>query len=672
MVKAMKTVSFQKPLNHAAIGVITLLLSLGIAFSPYGKALDTFIYDFFFFLRGPVASQEEIVIVAIDEASFGVLGLQWPWPRSLHAKLIETLYEEDAQTIALDLILSEASSDPEEDRIFSETVSHHPSLILGADIHRIEDQSFSQETLVLPHSSLITPETRIGSINLPVEKDGFIRSIPIAEKVLLPLPVMAAKEFSGEKKEMPSTIGRKINFLGPCRTVKTISYYQALEPKIHLPRNFFKGKLVFIGFSSQNTSDIENTHPDHFPTPFTRWKGGYMPGVEIHATIAQNLLQQTLIQTLPIFWTLLIGLFFSAGMGILFFRLKPIIGLGVLVSAGTLLLLTTFYMFNVKAIHVPVIYVGLPLTALYFASPFVHYIKGLREKNFIRQAFSTYLSPSVVNQLIEFPEQLKLGGEERDITAFFSDIQGFTTISEQLSPEALVELLNEFLTEMTDIILAHNGMVDKFEGDAIIAMFGAPNILENHAEAACRASIDMQKRLVTLRESLRSRGLPELKMRIGLCSGKAVVGNMGSKHRMDYTMMGNTVNTASRLESASKAYGTYTLIANTTFIAAGKTIAAREIDSIRMKGKNESITAYELLGYTDTLTQNVLQTAACYANGLNAYRNRSWDTAILYFEEAIALSPDDGPSRTMITRCRHFQTHPPTPDWDGAHVMETK
>lgn len=177
--------------------------------------------------------------------------------------------------------------------------------------------------------------------------------------------------------------------------------------------------------------------------------------------------------------------------------------------------------------------------------------------------------------MIEFPEQLKLGGEEREITAFFSDVQGFSTISEQLSPQELVELLNEFLTEMTDIILDYKGTVDKFEGDAIIAMFGAPNILENHAEAACSASIEMQKRLVELRKSFRSRGMPELKMRIGLCSGKAVVGNMGSKRRMDYTMMGDTVNTAARLEGANKIYGTYSLVSKSTVASAGKNCSQR-------------------------------------------------------------------------------------------------
>lgn len=655
------------------IWVAAVLLSLGICFTPWGRAMDAFCYDFFFLLRGPVKPPDEIVIIAIDEASFGVLGLQWPWPRGLHATLIDTLFKEGARTVALDMIFSE-TSDPEEDRILADSVAHHPALILAADINLIEDATYARETIVGPHPTLITPQTLIGSINLPVEPDGFIRNTNFEQNgTISPMALMAGNQFSKNSKGLQAPGGTRINYFGPARTIKTISYYQALEPGTHLPRGFLNGKLVFVGFSTQNTSDIGNTQPDHFPVPFTRWKGGYMPGVEIHATTAANLLQGNLILQFPVLWTLIIGGFLWAGMGIVFFRMKPLIGGGALLLAGSLLLSVSCFLLSRKAIYVPVIYVGIPMTAVYIASPFVHYFESWREKNYIQKAFSTYVAPSVVKQLIEFPEQLKLGGEEREITAFFSDIQGFSTISEQLSPQKLVELLNEFLTEMTDIILDYKGTVDKFEGDAIIAMFGAPNILENHAEAACSASIEMQKRLVELRKSLRLRGMPELKMRIGLCSGKAVVGNMGSKHRMDYTMMGDTVNTAARLEGANKIYGTYTLVSKSTVASAGEKIAARELDAILLVGKKESVSAYQLLGYTGELSEGLMKTAALYAKGLDAYRQQLWETAIDYFQKAIAISPKDAPSKTMLNRCHKFKMHPPAAtNWDGSYLMETK
>jgi adenylate cyclase len=278
----------------------------------------------------------------------------------------------------------------------------------------------------------------------------------------------------------------------------------------------------------------------------------------------------------------------------------------------------------------------------------------------------------VVKQLIDSPEHLELGGEEREITAFFSDLQGFTSISESLTPAEIVELLNEFLTEMTNIILKHEGTVDKFEGDAIIAFFGAPNMLEDHAVRSCRASIDMQKRLSELRKRWKDTGKSELRMRIGLCTGLAVVGNMGSKNRMDYTMMGDTVNTASRLEGINKLYGTYTLISETTCKAADNALAVREIDSIRVVGKTAPVTIYQLLGYADDVDEPMQTVVDQYEKGLQAYRSRNWEKAVAYFNKALEFGPGDGPSQTMLERCRYFITDPPDEGWDRAYNIKTK
>ena len=662
--------AFKKP-PLVLIGVIALMIALGLAYSPIGENVDTFFYDSLFFFRGALPPSEDIVIVSIDEASFGVLKHQWPWPRSLHARLIDSLYEAGVKTVALDLIFSEASI-PKEDQVFSECVGRHPSLILGADIQRIDDSAFSQESLVTPHPSLMGPQTHLGVINLPVEQGGVIRTIPSGESFPQPLSVVAAKIFSEDQSPSFAPLGCKINYLGPIRTLTTRSYYQALEPATHLPPGFLKGKLVFVGFSTQNTADIENTRPDHFPAPYTRWGEGYMPGVEIHATIAQNLITQTYIKPIPFAWRFLVSTLLAAGMGLLFFRMKPLAGSIMLICSGTLFFLIVYYLFCQRRLYLPMVPFGFPLITLYLASPFGHYLTSRREKNFIRRAFSTYVSPSVVQQLISHPEQLTLGGEEREITAFFSDLQGFTTISEQLRPQELVELLNEFLTEMTEIILAHEGTVDKFEGDAIIAMFGAPNRLENHALAACKASIEMQKRMTLLRERFCLRGFPELHMRIGLCSGKAVVGNMGSRNRMDYTMMGDTVNTASRLEGANKIYGIFTLIAQSTYMQVRDNIVVREIDAIRLKGKKESILTYELVGYTGEVNDTMKKMLISYEKGLEEYRNRSWEKAISNFKEALSYAPNDGPSRTMIIRCTSFNENPPESEWDGTYIMTTK
>ncbi|MBU4388541.1 MAG: adenylate/guanylate cyclase domain-containing protein, partial [Proteobacteria bacterium] len=273
---------------------------------------------------------------------------------------------------------------------------------------------------------------------------------------------------------------------------------------------------------------------------------------------------------------------------------------------------------------------------------------------------------------IDSPEKLVLGGEQRVITAFFSDVQGFTSISESLTPHELVELLNEFLTEMTDIILNNEGTVDKFEGDAIIAFFGAPNYLENQAEVACKSCVEMQKRLAELRIKWKESNKPELKMRIGLCTGSAVVGNMGSKNRMDYTMMGDTVNTAARLEGVNKIYGIYTLISETTYESGGKGFLTREIDSIKVVGKKEPVSIYELIGFSDDNNEKMQKITGLYSKGLNAYRNRNWEKAVEFFKDVLEVAPDDGPSITMLARCKEFILNPPEKDWDGSFSMKTK
>jgi adenylate cyclase len=375
-------------------------------------------------------------------------------------------------------------------------------------------------------------------------------------------------------------------------------------------------------------------------------------------------------------WAALFDIMAIVLSGIFLWFLLPRVGailgavIGSAVLAGYILLCQ--HLFSNGGLILNIMYPASVIVLVYVAITLYKYIVESSQKRFIRNAFSTYLAPSVVKQIIESPDKLILGGEQRDITAFFSDVQGFTSISEKLTAPELVELLNEFLTEMTDIILKYEGTLDKFEGDAIIAFFGAPNDLENHAETACLACIEMQKRLTDLRTKWKAEAKPELNMRIGLCSGPAVVGNMGSKNRMDYTMMGDTVNTAARLEGVNKVYGIYTLIGETTYRALDDRILTREIDSINVIGKVEPVSVYQLLGYTTDIDPHTKEALGLYQQGLTAYRNQKWENAIDRFNRALKLTPDDGPSQTMIIRCREFMTDPPGADWDGTFAMVSK
>ncbi|MCP4294031.1 MAG: adenylate/guanylate cyclase domain-containing protein, partial [Proteobacteria bacterium] len=300
------------------------------------------------------------------------------------------------------------------------------------------------------------------------------------------------------------------------------------------------------------------------------------------------------------------------------------------------------------------------------------FIQENEQPNFIKGAFVHYLSPDVIEALVEDPDKLSLGGERREMTAYFSDVQGFSTISESLTPDELVALLNEYLTEMCDIIAGYNGTVDKFEGDAIIAFWGAPLDQPDHAKLACFATIDMQKRMVEIRKKLLEEGRPLLLVRMGLNSGPMVVGNMGSQNRMDYTMMGDAVNLAARLEGANKFYKNFTMISGSTYEQAKDFIDVRELDTLRVVGKNEPITVYETLDRKNQVSGKLADMIDLFHKGLTLYKEMKFAEAIPIFRQALALYPQDGPSLTYVERCDQFIKNPMGDDWDGVYTHTEK
>jgi len=302
----------------------------------------------------------------------------------------------------------------------------------------------------------------------------------------------------------------------------------------------------------------------------------------------------------------------------------------------------------------------------------IKFMKEESQKRFIKGAFSYYLSPSVIDEIINDPDSLELGGEDREITIFFSDIKGFSTISEKLSPKELVVRLNEYLTEMTDIILSYNGTVDKYIGDAIMAFYGAPTIMPDHAAKACLAAIDMKKRLRQLQEQWMSVGKEPIYARMGINTGKSTVGNMGSRTRMDYTAMGDAVNLASRLEGANKYYETSAMISGSTYEGVKDVVDARQLDVIRVVGKSEAVPIYELLGRKGSLPDRIYDMLDKYNQGRELFLNRDWKQARVLFKQALRVVEDDGPSRVYAERCDTYAKNPPSRGWDGVYVMKSK
>jgi len=317
------------------------------------------------------------------------------------------------------------------------------------------------------------------------------------------------------------------------------------------------------------------------------------------------------------------------------------------------------------------IYPVLTMTTIYLGITVYRYVTEEREKKKVRGAFQYYLTASVVNEILKDPSKLKLGGDKKNLSVMFSDIRGFTSISEKLSPEELVRILNEYLTAMTDVVFKYDGLLDKYIGDAIMAVFGAPLDQPDHALRACRTGIEMMSELRRLREKWAAEGRPDINIGVGINTGDMVVGNMGSQMRFDYTVMGDSVNLASRLEGTNKEYGTNIIISEFTHEIIKDELFCRELDAVRVKGKKLPIRIFELLGDRKDAAQ-WQEFVGRFETGLAKYRTGLWDEAIAAFRGVLDVKPADFPAKLYIDRCEALKEHPPVEEWDGVFTMTKK
>lgn len=422
-----------------------------------------------------------------------------------------------------------------------------------------------------------------------------------------------------------------------------------------------KNHAGIVGYTATASQDIG-------VTPLS---SNYMM-VGTYHNIINTVLQGEFIRKTGRPFNILLMLVLAVGIAVVVQRLdarKSLIAIGASFLAINILNILIFAFFNVLIDQM-----GTSL-ALLLPSLTIGGMKFIREESqrrFIKLAFSHYLSPKVIENIIKDPDSFKLGGESRTITTFFSDIAKFSTISEKLAPTELVSLLNEYLSAMTDILLKYDGTIDKYEGDAIMAFFGAPHFFRDHAVKACYTALEMQKTLADMRLTWRKQGRDELFVRIGMNTGEAVVGNMGSRTRMDYTVMGDSVNLASRLEGANKYYNTGIMISENTYLEAKDRVEVRKLDMIRVVGKEEPITVYELLSKKGELSDQLHELMEKYDHGLELFGQREWDRAKASFRAGLRIIEDDGPCRTYIDRCTEFSKNPPTKNWDGVYRLKSK
>ena len=420
------------------------------------------------------------------------------------------------------------------------------------------------------------------------------------------------------------------------------------------------GKIVLIG-------EVAEVAHDEFETPV-----GNVFGVSIIATTISTILRGGPLQSASIWLEILVILILMGAFIATRSMQEPLkrnlVSLGVLIVyvAGTVLV----YVYGGLILSLSYALLASVITIVVINARF--YLNEMGQKALIRDAFGQYLSPKVVADLVKDPEKLSLGGEEREMTAYFSDIAKFSTFSEALTPTQLVLVLNDYLTEMCNIIIGLEGTVDKFEGDLIMAFWGAPTIQQDHAKLACFASIDMSKALVPLREKWVGQGRPSISVRMGLNSGPMVVGNMGSTQRMNYTIMGDSVNLASRLEGANKAYASGTMISEATYNACQADVDVRELDTIRVVGRTDPVKVYQLLERKNQTSGNIADLATRFESALSVYKDGNYKDAMAGFAACLEIVADDGPSLTLMERCETYISEPPPSDWDGIFTLQDK
>jgi len=699
------------------VGLVCGLLALGIWATGGLETWEAKSWDWrVSLLAKPGQATNDICLILLDQNSLDWAlqenGLTWPWPREVYGAIVAFCQRSGAKSLAFDVLFTEPSTYGVEDdarfglKIF-EFGKCAGSVFLGSETGKektwpdtIPATEFKIEGITewrtmtkapgieFPRATLPVPEIAKSSailcdVHLEPDSDGIYRRVKLFSifdgKIL---PSLGLGSYFAAYSEIKSHIKRGqlkideksipidnkgravLRYRGPSRTHEVYSAAAVIQSEINilsgesspiLDKDTFRGKYVLFGFSAPGLYDLRSA-----PV------GGVYPGVEIYATILDNFLSDDFMQDFPSSLTITLVLSLSLICAILAsFLSSPSGSVAVssaFVSLPVLLALASY----VKGFWLPLAVMEIAMVCTLAMTFMINYVTEGRQKRFIKNAFKQYLSPAVIDQLIQHPERLKLGGERKIISIFFSDLQGFTSISEGLTPEDLTALLNDYLSAMTEIIHKEGGTVDKYEGDAIIAFWNAPLEVEEHAVKAVRAALDCQSRLAEMRPSYKERIGKEMFMRVGINSGPAVVGNMGSYTRFDYTMMGDAVNLASRLEGINKQFGTFTVISQATRDLIGNVFAVRELARVVVVGRKEPVTIYEPMHQREYDERNVILEK--FAIGLRQFYQGHFPEALEAFS---AISDNDPPSVTYVKRCVELMDSPPG-DWQGVCVMNTK
>ncbi len=678
----------EKVLLGAVIGIIAWILIVGLYAADLLEPYELKTYDHLCRLYAKQSpAPEEVVLVVVDQGSLKAAqqqGIHWPWPRQMYAPIVDFCTLSGARAVAFDVLFTEPSSyGVEDDNLLADALKRNGHAFLPISLSRearsqpVWEQSLLERLRLpledlsgQPNSPFISsePPLRIltdscfglGNVSIPPSPDGIYRTLPLVFSCAghwVPSLTMAVFNHLSETGPVtmkpatgkPVTIHKDglhlkgmripldhqgnfmLSFYGGSRDFPRFSAFNVIQSFLAVqegrkpiyPPDAFRGKIVLIGFTALGLFDLK-------PTPIS----ALTPGIAVHATMIANLLHKDFRVRLSPAKSLLLAAAFAVAVAITVVFVSSFWQLILIFLAYALGLILFIYFSFGQNLWVDGVLTASTLTLSFAMTTSFSYATEGRQRRQIKQMFSRYMSDLLIQDLLKHPEKLRLGGERQVLTVFFSDLAGFTTLCEKLAPEEVVTLLNHYLTAMTDLILSSGGIIDKYEGDAIMAFWGAPVPQEDHAIRACLAALDNQSRLVELRKEFTRMGLPPVHARIGINTGEMIIGNLGSNQRFDFTVIGDSVNLASRLEGAGKEYGASIIISEETYRQAQDKVEVRELDLLQVKGKDRPIRIYELLARKGEIGQAEDKKRDLFAQGLSSYRNGRWSEAIEFFEQS--------------------------------------
>lgn len=675
-------------------GIIFTILSFAVSLGIVFNIFDVWQLRFsqFLFQNSSSSPSSDIIIVKINDETLDErkgLGNVNFWSRNYYAQVLENINKYQPKVVVFDVFFGQARDQIGDDR-FSQTLSLTKNGVLMFPIGLIWDSSeqrYIQDidvAVTLPLEKFRETSNTTPSIGyfLP-DQDNVIRKyLPAVynshnEEIYKSLGIVAVEKFldvTMEDLDIPLEDNQMlINFFSKLQQnqqYKNVSFLEVYnEDYIQFDPKFFKDKIVLIGAYTKRIQDFHLT-PVSSEIP--------MFGVEIHANAIQTILDQKFLRNMTTAEKIALIAVLTLAASFIFLYTRLHWSLAFLVGTSTLYTAVAPFAFE-KGLILDLVHPYLALILTFITVYLYRYTTEFKEKTALRTAFSRYVNPQLVQQITDHPEQLKLGGETRDITVLFTDIVHFTTLAERLKPESLVALLNEYFKTMADVIMAEGGTMDKFEGDAIMAFFGAPLPQQDHAVRACRAALIMRQKLQELSAKWAQdpplpggETKPMIDFRCGISSGEAVVGNVGSTQHQEYTVMGDTVNLGSRLESANKKYQTHTMISEATYETVKDFFEARELDIVKVMGKTKPIKIYELLNFKDQLIPAAARLLKLYNEGIQLYHERRFAEALSKFTDLLKEYPQDGPSQLYRQRCEVLKSFPPASDWDGVFEMGEK